>query len=64
MNSNLDIVNRALESGKAPEGRTLEALNNLAERLGRLKDSSPLFDAVAFSPAVERMLHDQTVAVS
>jgi hypothetical protein len=52
---NLRIINEALAGARPVDEQTHAAMAILAERLGRLKQSSSLFANITFSPHVKKL---------
>ncbi len=52
---NLRIINEALAGERPVDEQTQAAMMVLAERLGRLKQSSSLFANITFSPQVKKL---------
>jgi len=50
-----DILTKSLRGERAVDEQTFSSLEILGERLGRLKKLSPVFEAVSFSPEIERL---------
>lgn len=58
------ILRQQLTGQRPMDGTALSAAAILAERLNQLKESSPMFAAVSFSPDVETILAANAAAVN
>ena len=58
------LLREALDSGQEADEAALTAAAILDDRLEMLKRTSPLFEAVSFSPEVEAMMAQQLTAVA
>ena len=64
MNNEMAILRQGLTGQRPVDEAVLTSAAILGDRLEMLKRSSPLFDAVSFSPEVEAMMAQQLTAVA
>lgn len=64
MNNEIEMVRLGLTGQHPVDETVLTAAAILSDRLEMLKRSSPLFEAVSFSPDVEGMMAQQLTAVA
>ena len=64
MKNEIALLREALDSGQEADEAALTAAAILDDRLEILKRTSPLFEAVSFSPEVEAMMAQQLTAVA
>ena len=64
MKNEIALLREALDSGQEADEAALTAAAILDDRLEMLKRTSPLFEAVSFSPEVEAMMAQQLTAVA
>jgi len=64
MNNEIEILRQGLTGQRPVDEAVLTSAAILSDRLEMLKRSSPLFDAVSFSPEVEAMMAEQLTAVA
>jgi len=60
----IETLRQALDQQRPVDEEALTAAAILGDRLEMLKRSSPLFEAVSFSPEVEAMMAEQLTAVA
>ena len=63
MNNEVEVLRQGLVGQRPVDEEVLTSAAVLGDRLEMLKRSSPLFEAVSFSPEVEAMMADQLTAV-
>ena len=63
MNNEVEVLRQGLVGKRPVDEEVLTSAAVLGDRLEMLKRSSPLFEAVSFSPEVEAMMADQLTAV-
>ena len=63
MNNEVEVLRQGLVGQRPVDEEVLTSAAVLGDRLEMLKRSSPLFEAVSFSPEVEAMMADQLSAV-
>ena len=64
MNNEIEILRQGLTGQRPVDEAVLTSAAVLSDRLEMLKQSSPLFEAVSFSPEVEAMMAQQLTAVA
>ena len=60
----IEILRQGLTGQRPVDDAVLASAAVLSDRLEMLKRSSPLFEAVSFSPEVEAMMAEQLTAVA
>ena len=63
-NNEVRVLRRELATGTPASEEAISSALILAGRLDQLKKSSPLFEAISFSPEVEAMLSEQLAAAA
>ncbi len=63
-NHEMEVLREGLAGQRPADELVLASAVVLSERLESLKRSSPLFEAVSFSPEVEAMMAEQLVAAA
>jgi hypothetical protein len=63
MKNEIEILRQGLIGQQPVDDEVLTSAAVLSDRLEMLKQSSPLFEAVSFSPDVEAMMAQQLTAV-
>ncbi|RKZ84024.1 MAG: hypothetical protein DRQ39_08825 [Gammaproteobacteria bacterium] len=64
MNNEIAVLRQGLTGQRPVDEAVLTSAAILSDRLEMLKRSSPLFEAVSFSPEVEAMMAQQLTAVA
>lgn len=64
MNNEIAVLRQGLTGQRPVDDAVLTSAAILSDRLEMLKRSSPLFEAVSFSPEVEAMMAQQLTAVA
>ncbi|RKY07840.1 MAG: hypothetical protein DRP56_05065 [Planctomycetota bacterium] len=64
MNNEIEMLRQGLTGQRSVDEVVLTSAAILSDRLEMLKQSSPLFEAVSFSPEVEAMAAGQLTAVA
>ena len=64
MNNEIEMLRQGLTGQRPVDEAVLTSAAILSDRLEMLKQSSPLFEAVSFSPEVEAMMAEQLTAVA
>ena len=64
MNNEIEMLRQGLTGQRPVDEAVLTSAAILSDRLEMLKQSSPLFEAVSFSPEVEAMMARQLTAVA
>lgn len=64
MNNEIEMLRQGLNRQRPVDDAVLTSAAILSDRLEMLKQSSPLFEAVSFSPEVEAMMAEQLTAVA
>ncbi len=64
MNNEIAVLRQGLTGQRPVDEAVLTSATILSDRLDMLKQSSPLFEAVSFSPEVEAMMAGQLTAAA
>lgn len=63
-NNPVEVLRRGLVNSASVDDEMMSSAVLLADRLEALKRTSPLFEAVSFSPQVEAMIESQLTATA